>query len=335
MKNYTHLSFAEREEISRGLARGDSLRTIASQLGRHVSTVSREIRHNSCYGGSCYRAETAAKIARQHAGVPRRPRKLTRDPWLWQYVTAHLRQEWSPEQIAATLKRSYAGEVDKHISHEAIYATLYVLPRGTLKAELLACLRRRHRRRRKRGLIHDRRGQIPNMVSIRERPAEAHERRIPGHWEGDLLIGRNRRSALGVLTERTTRLTLLAKVGGQDATEVRRAFRTAFQKVPAELKRSLTYDRGKEMSQHERLTRQSNVQVYFCDPQSPWQRGTNENTNGLLRQYFPKGTDFRQVSGWDIRRAMQRLNMRPRKTLGWQTPLEVWQDYVERVALKS
>ena len=335
MKYYYHLSFAEREEISRGLARGDSLRTIAGTLNRHVATISREIRQNSCYGGSCYRAHTAARLAEQRAATPRRPRKLLTHPWLWQYVTSQLREEWSPEQIAATLQCSYAQEVDKHISHETIYAALYVLPRGTLKVELLSCLRRRHRRRRKRGLLHDRRGQIPNMVSITDRPAEADERHIPGHWEGDLLVGRHRRSAVGVLTERSSRLTLLAKVSGQDATEVRRAFRAAFGKIPPRLKRSLTYDRGKEMSQHEQFTRQTKVRVYFCDPQSPWQRGTNENTNGLLRQYFPKGTDFTQVSGWELRHAMNRLNTRPRKTLGWQTPLEVWQDYVERVALKS
>ncbi len=214
MKNYTHLSFTEREEISRGLARGDSLRTIAGQLGRRPSTISREVRQNSCYGGSCYRAHTAAKLSGQRSATPRRPRTLFTNRWLWQYVTSQLRDEWSPEQIAATLQRSYAGEVDKHISHETIYATLYVLPRGTLKAELLSCLRRRHRRRRKRGLIHDRRGQIPNMVSIKDRPGEASERHIPGHWEGDLLIGRRRQSALGVLTERSSRLTLLAKVSG-------------------------------------------------------------------------------------------------------------------------
>ena len=335
MKHYSHLSFAEREEISRGLARGDSLRTIAGTLSRHPSTISREIRQNSCYGGSCYRAHTAGKLTQQRSTIPRRSRRLCTNQWLWQYVTSHLREEWSPEQIAATLQRSYAQEVDKHISYETIYATLYILPRGTLKTELLSCLRRRHRRRRKRGLIHDRRGQIPNMVSIQDRPAEADERQIPGHWEGDLLVGRNRQSALGVLTERSSRLTLLAKVTGQDAAEVRRAFRVAFSKIPAELKRSLTYDRGKEMSQHEQFTRQTKVLVYFCDPQSPWQRGTNENTNGLLRQYFPKGTDFTQVSGWDLRHAMNRLNTRPRKTLEWQTPLEVWQDYVERVAIKS
>lgn len=327
MKHYYHLSLAEREEVSRGLAAGRSLRILAGELGRNPSTLSREITRNSCYGGLCYRAHTAEKVARARAGTPRRKRKLSCDPWLKRFVYRRLRLDWSPQQIAQRLSADYPQEMERHLSHETIYASLYVLPRGTLKQELLSHLRRRHRRRRKRGLIHARRGQIANMVSIHERPQEIETRLVPGHWEGDLLIGKNRQSALGVLVERSARLTLLARVNGKSAVEVRGAFRRAFKALPADLTKTLTYDRGKEMAQHEKLTRQTKVQVYFCDPQSPWQRGTNENTNGLLRQYFPKGTDFNGISGWDIRRAMQRLNTRPRKSLDWRTPLEVWQTY--------
>lgn len=327
MTNYHHLSFAEREEISRGLACGKSLRTLAGELGRNPGTMSREIARNACYSGSCYRAVTAQRRARRRAGQPRRARKLFTNPWLWKYVQENLAQKWSPEQIAATLQHTYPRDVNRHLSHETIYTALYVLPRGTLKQELLSHLRRRHRRRHKRGLTHQRRGRIPRLVSIHERPVEVEDRAIPGHWEGDLLIGLGRKSALGVLTERTSRLTLLARVKSKEASEVRRAFRQAFHSLPAELKKTLTYDRGTEMAQHERLTKQTQVKVYFCDPQSPWQRGTNENTNGLLRQYFPKGTDFTGVSGWELRRVTQQLNTRPRKTLHWQTPLEVWQTY--------
>lgn len=224
----------------------------------------------------------------------------------------------------------------KRVSPETIYATLYVLPRGTLRQELLSHLRRRHRKRRKRGqLLHDRRGQIPHMVSIHERPQEIEDRTIPGHWEGDILVGRYQQSVLGVLVERTTRLTLLAKPKSRDAADVRSAFVRAFRKVPPALRQTLTYDRGKEMAEHEQLTAQAGIQVFFCDPQAPHQRGTGENTNGLFRQYFPKGTDFSRVTVRDLRFVMDRLNTRPRTVLDFQTPSEVWEEYRRSVALKT
>ena len=234
------------------------------------------------------------------------------------------------------LRREYPQDMTKRVSAETIYATLYVLPRGTLRQELLSHLRRRHRKRRKRGrLLHDRRGQIPHMVSIHDRPAEAEDRSIPGHWEGDLLIGRYAQSVLGVLVERTTRLTLLAKPKSREASDVRAAFVAAFRKVPSAFRKTLTYDRGKEMADHEALAAQANVRVFFCDPQAPHQRGTNENTNGFLRQYFPKGTDFSALTSRDLRFVMDRLNTRPRKALDFQTPSEVWEEYRRGVALQT
>lgn len=221
----------------------------------------------------------------------------------------------------------------KRVSPETIYATLYLLPRGTLRTELLSHLRHRHRRRRKRGLLHDRRGQIPNMVAIQERPAEVAERRIPGHWEGDLLVGRRNQSALVVLVERTTRLTLLAKPRSREAADVRQAFVRAFRRVPTDLRKTLTYDRCKEMTEHERLAADALVRVFFCDPQAPYQRGTGENTNGLLRQYFPKGTDFSGVTARDLRFVMDRLNTRPRKVLDFAMPFEVWKTYLRGALL--
>lgn len=343
--SYTHVSQEEREEISRGLASGTSLHGIAERLRRDPGTISRELSRNAGGDRERYRAGTAGRRARRRAMLPRRQRELFRERWLWGYVTAKLREDWSPEEISARLRRDYPRDMAKRISHEAIYQALYILPRGTLRQELLAHLRLRHRKRRKRGLIHDRRGRIPHMVSIHERPRSVEERRVPGHWEGDLLVGRNHQSAIGVLVERASRLTLLSKLRGQDAAEVRRAFARAFQSLPSVFRRTLTYDRGKEMTEHETLAREAAIRVFFCDPQSPWQRGTNENTNGLLRQYFPKGTDLSAMSSRELRRVTRLLNTRPRKVLDFRTPEEVWREYQRRrsrrharprsVALKS
>jgi len=330
---YTHLGAQEREELSRGLAVGESLREIGRRLGRSHTTLSRERTRNGAENPHAYRALTGQQHAIRSAKVPRRSRTLFTDPWLWAYVTEKLRADWSPEQIAASLRTTYPQEMRKRISPEAIYAALYVLPRGTLKAELLSHLRHRHRRRRKRGLLHDRRGQIPHMVSIHERPAEVAERLIPGHWEGDLLVGRRNQSALGVLVERTTRLTLLAAPKSREATDVRAAFVRAFRSLPPTLRKTLTYDRGKEMAEHERLAAAAGIRVFFCDPQAPYQRGMGENTNGLLRQYFPKGTDFTRVTPRDLRFVMGRLNTRPRKVLDFATPLEVWKKHLRGALL--
>lgn len=332
---YTHLAEEEREELSRGLAAGETLRGIAHRLRRDPGTLSREFRRNGTGFLSGYRAHTAHRRAARRAQVPRRERILRTDPVLWMHVVDGLRREWSPEEISMRLRREYPQDMTKRVSPETIYATLYVLPRGTLRQELLSHLRRRHRKRRKRGqLLHDRRGQIPRMVSIHERPAEVEGRQIPGHWEGDVLVGRYHQSVLGVLVERTTRLTLLAKPRSRDAAAVRAAFVQAFRRVPSDLRKTLTYDRGKEMTEHERLAADARVRVFFCDPQAPYQRGTNENTNGLLRQYFPKGTDFSGVTARDLSFVMDRLNTRPRKVLDFQTPSEVWEEYRRGVALK-
>lgn len=334
--SYTHLTEEEREEFSRGLAAGETIRGIARHLGRDPGTLSREFQRNGTGFVSGYRAHVAHRRAEKRARLPRRSRTLFTDAALWAEVVHGLRQEWSPEEISMRLRREYPQDMMKRVSPETIYATLYILPRGTLRHELLSHLRRRHRKRRKRGqLLHDRRGQIPHMVSIHERPREVENREVPGHWEGDLLIGRYQRSVLGVLVERTTRLTLLAKPRSRDAAEVRAAFVRAFQKVPSGLRKTLTYDRGKEMAEHETLTDQAHIRVFFCDPQAPYQRGTNENTNGLLRQYFPKGTDFSGITARDLRFVMGRLNNRPRKVLDFQTPSEVWREYRRGVALET
>lgn len=333
---YTHLTEGEREEFSRGLACRESLRTIAERLGRDPGTLSREFRRNGTGFPSGYRAGPAHRRAQRRARVTRRVRTLVADVALWASVVEGLRKDWSPEEISARLRTAYPEDMTKRVSPETIYATLYVLPRGRLRQELFSHLRRRHRKRRKRGqLLHDRRGQIPNMVSIHERPAEVEDRTVPGHWEGDVLVGRYQQSVLGVLVERTTRLTLLAKPRSRDAADVRAAFTRAFRRVPSDLRKTLTYDRGKEMVEHERLAHAADLRVFFCDPQAPYQRGTGENTNGLLRQYFPKGTDFSGVTAHDLSFVMNRLNTRPRKVLDFQTPSEVWEEYRRSVALKT
>jgi len=230
----------------------------------------------------------------------------------------------SPEQIAGRLRRAYPGDMRKQLSAETIYAALYVLPRGVLRMELLAALRQARKTRRPRTRGTDRRGQIPNMTPITERPAEVATRTVPGHWEGDLLKGARNRSAVGTLVERTTRMVILARMDGTDATSARRGFTTKLRHVPASLRKTLTYDRGKEMAEHEQLAHRLSIQVFFADPHSPWQRGTNENTNGLLRQYVPKGTDLSAYTQRELNAIAHRLNTRPRKCLGFATPLELY-----------
>jgi transposase, IS30 family len=321
-KSYRHLSAEERETLSLGLAHGHSLRTMALVLGRAPSTVSREMARNGTRGRP-YRACTAHTLAIGRACQPRRSRKLL-DPWLWQYVQTQLAAGCSPEQIAGRLRRAYPDDMGKHLSTETIYAALYVLPRGTLRTELLATLRQAHKARRPRARGRDRRGQIPHMTPIAERPVEVASRTVPGHWEGDLLKGARNGSAVGTLVERTTRLVLLAKMDGTDAASAYRGFTKKLQPVPAPLRKTLTYDRGNEMAEHERLAKRLAIQVFFADPHSPWQRGTNENTNGLLRQYLPKGTDLSGYTQRELNAIAHRLNTRPRKCLEFATPLEVY-----------
>jgi len=319
---YTHLSDADRETLSLGLTHGHSLRMMARVLGRAPSTVSRESARNTTRGRP-YRACTAQTLAATRARHPRRPRKLL-DPWLWQYVRTHLAQGYSPEQIAGRLRHAYPDDMRKQLSAETIYAGLYVLPRGALRSALLAALRQARKARRPRARGTDRRGQILNMTPIAERPAEIATRTVPGHWEGDLIKGARNGSAVGTLVERTTRLVLLARMDGTDARSAREGFTKKLRHVPALLRKTLTYDRGKEMAQHERLAERLAIQIFFADPYSPWQRGTNENTNGLLRQYLPKGTDLSGYTQRELNAIDHRQNRRPRTCLNFATPLKVY-----------
>lgn len=331
MKHYKHLTATDREAISRGIAAGDSLRSIAVSIGCHVSTINRELQGTT---RDEYRALEAEHRSKERRTVPRRARLLDENVWLWSYVQEKLHTRWSPEQIDDRLKHDYPDDMTKRISHETIYAHIYAMPRGTLRKELIDCLRKSHRHRRKRRYLHDRRGQIPNLVSITERPASVESREIPGDWEGDLIIGKYNRSAIGTLVERTTRKTLLCKVTGRTTEEVIAAFERRLMQLPSFLRTSVTYDRGKEMSGHQAFTERTKIAVYFCDPHAPWQRGTNENTNGLVRQFFPKGTDLSEVTEDEILHVENLLNGRPRKVLQFRTPDEAFTSYLS-VALKS
>jgi len=256
----------------------------------------------------------------------RKPRKLIVDGRLRHTVLNLLRKQWSPEQISDRLRRDHPGEPSLQVSAETIYSYLYVLPRGELRRELLNHLRQHRKNRRPRSRGTDRRGQIPEMISIEERPPEVADRTIPGHWEGDIILGRHHQSALGTLVERTTRTVLLVRLPAKDATSVRQAFARKLRHVPKQMRLTLTYDRGKEMAEHKLFTQDTAMKVYFAHPQSPWERGTNENTNGLIRQYFPKGTDFNEVSAYQIRKVQDRLNGRPRKVLNARTPFEAFNE---------
>src|SRR6185437_5033887 len=307
------LRFDEREEISRGIAVGRSIRQIAQGLRRAPSTVSREIRRNG--GSQAYRANRADRRARERALRPKPCRLALYSALRWR-VPQKLALQWSPQR----LKQEFPTHQDMQISHEAIYRSLFIQTRGVLKKELTAQLRTARRMRRpKSHNAKSGQGHILDMVSIRERPAEIEDRAVPGHWEGDLLTGAND-THIATLVERNTRFTMLAKIPRKDTRTVVAALAKHIRKLPEELRRSLTWDQGKEMHAHKRLTVATNVQVYFCDPRSPWQRGSNENTNGLLRQYFPRGTNFSRISQSYLNAIALRLNQRPRKTLGFQTP---------------
>jgi IS30 family transposase len=313
------LRFEEREEISRGIAAGRSVRWIARDLGRSPSTVSREIRRNS--GSQAYRASLADRRAWDQALRPKPCRLLLHTPLRWR-IAQKLALQWSPEQIAGWLKRQFPTNPDMQLSHETIYRSLFIQTRGVLKKELTAHLRTaRQMRQAKGGTTKSGLGQIVDTVSIRERPAEAEDRAVPGHWEGDLLSGAGN-THIATLVERHSRFAMLIKVPSKDTATVVGALAKHIGKLPQELRRSLTWDRGKEMASHKNFTVATKVKVYFCDPRSPWQRGTNENTNGLLRQYFPKGTNLSSFSQAHLNAIAQRLNQRPRKTLGFETPAD-------------
>jgi IS30 family transposase len=314
------LSLEDREEISRGLSRCESLRSIAARLNRPASTVAREVARN---GGSVrYRASDADTATWKRARRPK-PCKLAQVRRLQRCVAFKLMQNWSPEQVAAWLKRRYPNDERMHISHETIYRSLFIQARGVLKQELQKHLRTRRKMRHSKASTTkgQTRGQIIDAVSISERPAEVEDRAVPGHWEGDLISGSNN-SHIATLVERHSRFVMLVKVDGKDTETVVAALVKQICKLPLELRKSLTWDRGTELAKHKDFTVATDVKVYFCDPQSPWQRGSNENTNGLLRQYFPDGTDLSVHSQGDLNKVARRLNGRPRKTLGFQTPAD-------------
>jgi transposase, IS30 family len=314
------LSFAERERISRGIAAGETDSEIARALGRHRSTIGREVR-GACRRRSEYRALRAERIALVRARRPK-PGKLAGSPRLLAAVEAGLARRWSPRQISARLKFEYPADQEMRISHETIYRSLFVQSRGELRRQLSANLRSGRSTRRRRGPA-DGRGRIVDMVPISQRPPEIEDRAVPGHWEGDLLVGAYGRSSIATLVERQTRYVMLARLGNDRSTaHVIAALKTRIADLPSHLMRSLTWDQGKELSGHRVLKQDTGIEIYFCDPHSPWQRGSNENTNGLLRQYLPKSTDLATHTQADLDAIAAELNGRPRQTLGWMTPAE-------------
>jgi IS30 family transposase len=317
------LSPADREELSRGLVAGNSLRQIAGRVGRAASTLSREVERNG--GRTAYRACHAERSAVRRARRPK-PAKLALHSRLRREVERRLLERWSPQQIAARLVFDYPDDATMRVSHETIYRTLFVQARGALRKELTAWLRtQRTQRRSHKRTEHSGTGRIRDMVRISERPSEVEDRAIPGHWEGDLLMGKAGKSAIGTLVERSSRYVVLVSLpDGRTAPHVRAALTRQLTRLPAELRRTLTWDQGKEMADHVRFSVDTNIDVYFCDPHSPWQRGSNENTNGLLRQYFPKTADLSIYTRAELASVARQLNTRPRQTLGWKKPAEVF-----------
>ncbi len=326
------LSLREREEISRGLAAGDSIRAIAEALGRSPSTVCREVNANG--GRNKYRALVADRAACRRALRPKRA-KLAQCRRLRGIVERKLEAKWSPQQISAWLALEYPDRPEMQASHETIYQSLFVQSRGALRKELHSCLRSGRAMRRAKAYVksnHIGQGQLKNMVMISERPAEVKDRAVPGHWEGDLIFGK-KMTSIGTLVERHSRYVILLKLpNGHGADAVRKAMTKRILTLPAQLRRSITWDQGKEMAEHVRFTVETGVQIYFCDPKSPWQRGSNENTNGLLRQYLPKSADLSQCTQRELDAIARSLNTRPRQTLGWMTPSQA---FAEAVALTA
>lgn len=328
-----HLNIYEREQISIGFAQHLSRREIARKINRHHTTISRELNNNGKWYHK-YSACIANDRALKKKKNPRRIRKIESNEKLKKYIHDKLELRWSPEQIARILKRRYPNNINMRVSHETIYTYIYILPRGELRKELISYLRHGSEGRRRRYRTNEQRGKIPNMVSINERPEESKGRTIGGHWESDLIVGKDHASAIGTIVERTTRTTLLVPLKAKDAETVRISFAKAVKHLPKEMMKSITHDRGSEMAQHELFTKDTKIQIYFADPYSPWQRGTNENTNGLIRQFFPKGTDFNTVSKREIKHVQKLLNERPRKVLNWKTPKEAFRELVDNGAIR-
>lgn len=318
---YKRLSAFERDLIGKMVYSGKSLRYIASELLRSPSTISREIK-KYCVPYICYVSSVAQGESEARSRTRTSRRKIDKDHRLWPFIQEKLKLRWSPDQISIMLKAEFPSEKSMQVSAETIYTYLYLLPRGELKKELIGYLRQKKRMRKNRKLSIEKRGVIPDMISIEERPAEVADRSVPGHWEGDLIMGKDHQSALGTIVERTTRTVILVPLKAKDAESVRKAFANEMETFPKQMTLSLTYDQGKEMSEHKLFTEETKIKVYFCHPSSPWERGTNENTNGLIRQFFPKGTDFKNVSRKEIKSVQDMLNERPRAVNNYQTPKE-------------
>lgn len=320
---YKQLNKKEREIISQLLSQNKSQRFIAEVLNRNVSTISREIKRN-CNKRKEYWALDADFNADTRKEIPRRKRILRENEKLFEYIKEKLKKKWSPKQISERLKIDYTNDKSMQISHEAIYTYLYILPRGELKKELISCLRKERPERRKRNRYHKPRLSIQDAISIRERPKETEDRSIPGHWEGDLIVGKEHNSYIGTIVERTTRSLILVHLKTKKATYVRKAFEKEIKSLPKQMRLSMTYDRGTEMMEHKLFTKNTKMKVYFADPHSPWQRGTNENTNGLLRQYFPKSTDLSIYTKKQLKQVQDEMNNRPRAVLNYKTPKEMF-----------
>ncbi len=329
-KIYTHLTIQERAVVMTMRDDQCSIRSIAKRLCRAPSSISRELQRTPS-DTQVYDANLAHLQSEARRLMPRRRPKLEAGSVLFQVVRQYLNLLWSPQQISHILKGMWPTESDKTVSHETIYNAIYLHPRGALKRELIACLRHHNQLRKPRSRGTDRRGQIKDMQSIHIRPPEIEDRVIPGHWEGDLIKGEGNRSSVGTLVERTTRFVVLAKMDNAGTKSVVDSFSAVLNREPQALRKSMTYDQGREMHGHKILTERTGVQIYFADPHSPWQRGSNENTNGLLRQYMPKGSDLSIYSQEELDAIALSLNTRPRETLGWKTPLAVYTEHMIRL----
>ena len=324
-EKYSYLTLEEREEIAVYLGQNRSFREIARLLKRNVSTVSREVNKKRDFERHSYIPSRAHSRARRNIASRRKDmRKLTADSILWKEIYTKLKLRWSPEQICRWLKAMYPNDNEFNISPNTIYNFLFVQPKGQFKMEILKLLRRKRKNRVKYSKIRNKPRVLENMVLIDERPKEALERSVPGHWEGDLVVGKWSKSVIGTLVERKTRYAIIVKPKNRSAQEVRKSFASAMKMLPPELKKTLTYDQGREMAEHQLFSKQTSLQVYFCHPASPWERGTNENTNMLVRDFFPKGTDFSKVSLNELKKVQKMLNERPRKTLDWKTPAQAF-----------
>ena len=329
-RRFVQLQPEERVNLAAMRQQGMSLRAIGGVLGRSASTLSRELIRNS--GAHGYLSREAQATRDRRRAKARLDRKLDPNGMLWGVVTHLLGWLWSPQQIARTLRAMFPDEPELHVSHETIYNAIYAYPKGELRKQLIACLRQGRSGRRPRSAGEDRRGQIPEMVSIHVRPPEVDDRLMPGHWEGDLIKGAGNKSSVGVLVERTTRLVLLARMPDATAESALAAFTAKLNQIAAPLRQTLTYDQGREMARHRELARATNMRVYFCDPHSPWQRGSCENTNGLLRQMLPKGTDLSIYDQQALDSIADLLNNRPRQTLNWRSPIQAFAELVRGIA---